>query len=236
MRKTVCICGEQEVVVVGERDERTVGTCVICNQMRTLEIADDYGALYTEGLRYHAERDGHAAYTDRTDHDACVGLSRVPRHMSATDVRLLDVGCANGGYILSAQAAGLRVEGLEVNPTMAAYARETTQTLVHEGWETVLGRFTLITYHDVLEHIEDPVAELVRAKQFLQPRGVIAIDTPDTDDERFALLGMNWHHMKPREHLWFWNKHTIQQVFRNAGLSLIRFDTPIQGKLVAYVR
>lgn len=236
LRETTCVCGMQLVEVLGEKDGRTVGACLECGLVRTMQVADDYATLYTDGLRYHAERPGQPSYLERVAHDREVATLRIPRHLQATDVRILDVGCANGGFIAEAQALGIRSEGLEPNPIMAEQVRASTGALVHTDWSTVLGKFTLITYHDVLEHIEDPVAELAWAKQYLQPRGVLVVDTPDAADPRFAELGMAWHHMKPLEHLWFFTQETLQMTLGMAGLSAFKRETPIPGKVVMYAR
>lgn len=236
LNKTVCVCGLVEADVLGEKDGRTVGRCEVCNMVRTLEVASDYGTFYTEGLKYHAERDGQTPYLERFDHDRNIAAQRLQRHLPMTDLRVLDVGCANGGFVSQAMATGVRTEGLELNPAMAAIVRETTGALVHEDWSSVLGQFTLITYHDVLEHVIDPVAELQRASAYLAPRGVLVVDAPDVDDPRFAELGMNWHHMKPLEHLWFFNRESLRAVFRRAGLSPFKVEHPIQGKVVMYGR
>ncbi|MFH1318656.1 MAG: class I SAM-dependent methyltransferase [Candidatus Omnitrophota bacterium] len=42
-----------------------------------------------------------------------------------------------------------------------------------------LGKFDLITFNKVLEHVVDPIAMLKRSKQFLKPGGLIYIELPD---------------------------------------------------------
>ncbi len=37
-----------------------------------------------------------------------------------------------------------------------------------------LGAFDLVTFNKVLEHVEDPVAMLRRARQFVTPRGFVS--------------------------------------------------------------
>ena len=94
----------------------------------------------------------------------------------------------------------------------------------------------MITYHDVIEHVPDPAAELRRLPQLLRQRGLLVIDTPDAGDPRFAQFGLNWHHMKPQEHLWFFSESHLRGLVEHAGFRIEHVDRPIQGKIVLYAR
>lgn len=236
MKITTCICGGPigHVEEVGQKDGREVAKCLECGAIRTLYIPEDYGMLYTDGDTYHLGRRGHIAYTERFQHDYKIAGLRFPRHLR--HFRFLDVGCANGGWVKAASDLGFTVEGLELNPNMAEWARKTTGCTIHTDWSTVEGSFDMITYHDVIEHVEDPVAEIVRAREYLSFEGTLVLDTPDSDDPRFKELGMNWHHMKPQEHLWFFNQASLMRVITKAGMFVVEIDRPIQGKIVAYAK
>ena len=190
--------------------------------------------LYTQGDRYHAGRAGHVPYRDRFAHDGSVAALRWPRLVA--HLRLLDVGCANGAFVSYAAASGFAAEGLEPNPAMAAWAQQSCGRPVHRSWATVRGPFDVITCHDVIEHVRDPQRELLRLRRHLRPGGLLVIDTPDADDPRFARLGLDWHHMKPQEHLWFFAERHLRPLIERAGLEVEEVDRPIEGKLVLYLR
>lgn len=219
--------------MVGEKDERLVGTCLACGLLQTLNPPADYGTLYTEGDQYHIERAGQTPYRDRFWHDHEVGLVRLRRHLHHA-LRWLDVGCANGGFLavlrhhLNAQA-----EGLELNPAMAAWAAERTGLPVHTSWATVQGRFDIITYHDVIEHVENPVVELERLHGYVRSGGLLVLDTPDIAAWHDPMTS---HHMKPLEHLFLFTRETLNQVLVRAGWVAEAWETPIPGKLVVYAR
>lgn len=234
LKPTRCLCGAADTVPMGARDGREVGRCAACGLLRTLAVPSDYRALYTEGDRYHAGRDGHVPYRERYEHDLEVAALRWPRLLGR--MRLLDVGCANGAFVRYARSQGMAAEGLDINPRMAGWAREKAGCVVHAGWETVRGPFDIVTYHDVVEHVEDPLAELVRLRGYLRPGGVLVLDTPDADDPRLAALGLAWHHLKPREHLWFFTERHLRALLERAGYAVDHADRPIQGKIVLYAR
>lgn len=234
MKATACLCGAADAEVLFDKDERLVGQCTACTLVRTLTIPDDYQQLYTDGERYHAERNGHTPYIERENHDYGVAGKRIVRHLG--QFRTLDVGTANGAFPRRLRAMGFDAAGLEVNPTMAAWARNYSQTTIYESWHEIRRRFDMITYHDVLEHVEHPARELQTAWFFLNPNGLLVLDTPDADDPRFAELGPNWHHMKPQEHLYFYTEQALRQLLDPVLYYVTAVERPLQGKVVVYAR
>jgi 2-polyprenyl-3-methyl-5-hydroxy-6-metoxy-1,4-benzoquinol methylase len=229
-----CVCGAVTVSPVGAKDGRPIGRCTQCGLVRTCSVPEDYMTLYTRGDVYHAGRAGHIPYRDRFDHDRTIAALRWPKLLSR--LRLLDVGCANGAFVRHAAEAGVDAEGVEINHGMASWARSHCGRPIHTTWDTVRGPFDVITYHDVIEHVPDPFGELRRVRSFLRPAGLLVIDTPDADDDRFAHLGLGWHHMKPQEHLWFFTERHLRGIVDRAGYEVTQVDRPIQGKIVVYAR
>lgn len=231
---TQCVCGGLDVYVMLTKSERDVGRCKECGVVRTLQREDDYETLYTEGDRYHVERQGHIPYRTRFDHDRKIGHMRLDKF--AAQLRWLDVGTANGGFVMAAKDRGYAVEGLELNPGIAAWAAEATGCTVHTGWDTVSGLFDVISLHDVLEHFADPLAGLHTFRKRLRVGGLLIIDVPDVEDPRFANYELDWIHLKPQEHLFFFSEYTLTKLLLTAGYKVISRDTPIPGKLVLYSR
>jgi 2-polyprenyl-3-methyl-5-hydroxy-6-metoxy-1,4-benzoquinol methylase len=153
-----------------------------------------------------------------------------------SQLRLLDVGCANGAFIRYAASQGIIAEGLEPNPDMARWAASASGRPVHISWTTISGQFDIVTYHDVIEHVMNPRTELERVHSFLRGSGLLILDTPDADDPRFEELGLSWHHMKPQEHLWFFTERSLRLLVEETGYEVDRVDRPIRGKVVLYAR
>lgn len=240
MRLTTCFCGSnpKDITLIGRRDERQVGKCTHCGLVRTMEVLEDYSALYTDGDTYHHQREGHIAYTARAEHDYGIAALRWKK-LSGLWVgpRFLDVGCANGAFVKYAAEQGMESEGLEPNPHMAKWAAEYSARPIHTTWDSVKGRFDVVTYHDVIEHVEYPVEMLLEIRaNVLRPDGLLVLDTPDADDPRFAALGVEWHHMKPLEHLYFYTEQSLNRLLERTGFTVIKVDRPIQGKIVVYAR
>ena len=102
---------------------------------------------------------------------------------------LLDVGAHAGRFLDLARAEGWAPEGIELNPRTASYAAARTGLPVHRlnvSDVASLGRdYDAVTMTDVLEHIPDPVATLVRVRETLVPSGWIAVKVPCGPAQRF---------------------------------------------------
>jgi SAM-dependent methyltransferase len=141
---------------------------------------------------------------------------------------LLDVGCASGSFVLKALEAGWHVAGLE--PSKALYKealerigdRGTILPVVLEEAKFGVRRFDAITMWDVLEHVVDPLAILVRCRQLLKPGGFLFLNVPDLDSFEARLFGRNWPLLLP-EHLNYFNRPSLKLSAEKSGLQLVRF-------------
>ena len=95
---------------------------------------------------------------------------------------VLDVGAGLGVFPARMKEAGWEVTALDPDERAVAHARE------HIGVEAVcadfmeedsLGRFDLVTFNKVLEHVPDPVAMLARTRANLEPGGAVYVELPD---------------------------------------------------------
>ncbi len=109
-------------------------------------------------------------------------LDGLDRRVALPPRRLLDVGAHVGKFMAMAAARGWVVEGIELNPTTAAYARQRTGLPVHERPLGQLARegrrFEAVTLTDVLEHIPEPLRVLQSAGSVLVPGGWLAVKVP----------------------------------------------------------
>jgi len=97
---------------------------------------------------------------------------------------LLDVGAGLSVFPHAMKVRGWDVTALDPDPRAARHAEVTVGVKAVAGdffaVETPsLGHFDAISFNKVLEHVEDPVAMLVRAKSLLKPNGFLYIELPD---------------------------------------------------------
>jgi SAM-dependent methyltransferase len=95
---------------------------------------------------------------------------------------VLDVGSGLCVFLHGMKAAGWRGTALDPDERAVAHAREVVGVdAICGDWMTakIEGRYDLITFNKVLEHVVDPVAMLARARQGLTPGGMVYLELPD---------------------------------------------------------
>jgi len=95
---------------------------------------------------------------------------------------VLDVGSGLCVFLHRMRAAGWECTALDPDPRAVRHARETVGVAAVCGdFLSVpgLGRYDLVTFNKVLEHVRDPVAMLKRAGGHLTDRGFVYVELPD---------------------------------------------------------
>jgi 2-polyprenyl-3-methyl-5-hydroxy-6-metoxy-1,4-benzoquinol methylase len=103
--------------------------------------------------------------------------------------RVLDLGCAGGklGEILKERHPGTHVTGIEAGHAAAALAATRLDRVVRARLESVdfaaegiePGSFDLVIAGDILEHLVNPWAELVRLRPLIAPGGRLVASVPN---------------------------------------------------------
>ncbi len=142
-------------------------------------------------------------------------------------LKLLDVGCSSGLFLDEARQSGFEVHGAELSASTAAFAREHFGLSVHSGDWRDAGHadasFDVITLFDVIEHLPDPLAELVAIRRLLKPGGLLLQSTPDIDGlfPRLSYLLARrldyWPHPEPPHHLFQFSRRTLGALTEQAG-------------------
>jgi SAM-dependent methyltransferase len=95
------------------------------------------------------------------------------------DRRILDVGCGDGLFLDQLAPWG-HAEGLESDAT--TLSPSAAHRKIHlgpfDGTFRPEAPFDLILFLDVLEHLDDPVAALARARSLLTPSGAVFLSVP----------------------------------------------------------
>ena len=101
-------------------------------------------------------------------------------------VRILDIGCANGGLLQEFKNIGFfNIEGLDPSASCVNYTKQNiqcpcTQDSIFADHKN-LGKFDVITLTHVLEHVIDVAGLIDIVKNLLNPNGYVYIECPDAD-------------------------------------------------------
>jgi 2-polyprenyl-3-methyl-5-hydroxy-6-metoxy-1,4-benzoquinol methylase len=199
-----------------------------------------YSRLYTDGERYHADeqvRQGMPPHRERFEEHCLAAECRLralwellPARCEATP--LLDIGAGTGAFVHTALRHGFDASGLEPNEATVRAACERGIPLVRGSWRKARCSRQVITMHDVIEHLTEPIACLRHLRRCLTPDGVLVIETPEWTPERTV----DWKHFRPREHVCLYSEPALRELVRRARLETIRVTRPVADKIALYAQ
>lgn len=137
--------------------------------------------------------------------------------------RLLDVGCGTGVFLDTASER-YDVEGVELSGWAADIASQ--RRTVHRRPLSELAfqeRFDVVTLWTVIEHLEDPRAELKAVHAALAPGGLVVIYTGDVGAWLARLLGKKWWEYKGM-HLFYFSRRTLTRMLGDVGFDVVRCE------------
>ncbi len=160
-------------------------------------------------------------------------------------VRVLDVGCGVGSTMnLIRKHRDVDVIGLEPQPERARLARdrnlevyeqELTDTTVEQ-----LGRFDVVLFVDVLEHLANPARALRLAKDILTPDGVVLASIPNVAhwSVRLDLLRGRFRYasdgIMDATHLRWFTEEGVRRLFGACGFDLMTMRVSTGAGVAAY--
>lgn len=141
--------------------------------------------------------------------------------------RSLDVGCGSGDFSIALQSAGFTPTLTDWSPAVLDLARFFPGGRVYQcAFEDLpdAGPYAAILMSQVLEHALDPVAWLTRCRDLLQPRGVLAVASPNFAG-LYRLLGSRDPFLIPPFHLNYFSPASLRLALERAGLHTARIDS-----------
>ncbi len=138
--------------------------------------------------------------------------------------RVLDVGCATGGFLAEAKADQWEGVGVEFSEFAIDVARREFGLHVLQGDvfhpDLAEKSFGLVTMWHVLEHVIDPLATLAQAAKLLVPGGLLFVELPNWSSVGRRARGVRWSQLKPPEHINFFTPTTLALAAEKAGLKV----------------
>lgn len=220
MRLTCCACGNTRL---GNSEEFPSHSILVCTSCGTLfeeylpsieEISACYG-IYSYGSRKAVNPSTQLSYNKILDYFECIIGS--PRSV-------LDIGCGQGDFLVSATKKGWRAQGTEysesaiqlcVNYGLDVYSLERSRDMLQ-------GSYNLVTLFEVIEHLSSPNSVLSDTYQLLQPGGFLYITTPNANSLLRLLEKDNFQILRYPEHLIVFTPNGLRSILASTGFEVLR--------------
>lgn len=197
--------------------------------------ASDTAATYDEGYS--------DAYIRKAEKKLrrCRGWVRRMQRRFAAGGRWLDVGCSAGFVVRAAADAGFDAHGVELEPAAVNYGRNrlglsTLRCGTLEAQDYPDASFDVISMYDVIEHVPDLNRLVGELRRLLRAGGVVEIRTPNVAHWRNPADLSTWKEVKPSEHLYYFDRHTLARLFRHHGFELAHARFMLKPALDMYFR
>lgn len=220
MRMTCPSCGTADGHLLGDRrDEFRMYRCPTCS----LEFADPMRTLPgdTRIASLYEGRTGLVGQYLGWYHGAFLASDLTPG-------RLLDLGCGTGDFVAAAARRGFVAQGVDQDGIAIEAGRRYHQTIIlHEANIEAFLRsdrqqYDVITFFEVLEHLEEPIVFLRAVRDRLCPGGTIGLSVPNNDSPLLAVYRRLTRVVDvPPHHLTRWTKQALRSLFAREGFEIV---------------
>ena len=189
--------GETRFDLKGVCYKRAYDRCELCEHFfarHAMDLTALYSAEYVdatyggvEGMRRRLET-LQALPPDRSDNAGRVSrileYAQTALQERSVPLSVLDVGAGIGVFPAAMKQAGWQVTAVEPDARTAGHLRAAVGVSAIAGTLCELdpervGRFDVVTFNKVLEHVEDPAALLRKGAEFVDAGGFLYVELPD---------------------------------------------------------
>ena len=220
------ISGSNQAYIVSEKDRHGKPLRNVISQESGLIFVDPVPFENTEEFYKTEYRKSYkGVHRPKPKHIYRAGLVALERYeriknLIPKDTTCLDAGSSSGEFVYLMQTRGHSAEGIEANVPYAEYSRSELQINVSIqpfSEFPIEEKFDLITMFHVLEHLENPVRDLMSLSKTLKPDGHFVIEVPNILYPCMA-FSHKWH----PGHLFSYTAETLSCLMNQAGFETIR--------------
>lgn len=234
------LCSGENFADVYQDERLTVVRCKNCSLVQQVNCAENIAKLnqaFENIEEYYQNRGMHQ--------NRKIGFNQ-RKLMVTADIRheikqrleppakILDVGCGSGEFAGALAKMGFDVLGIEPDPLLATHVKATTEVDAYTGMYSAdffaFNSFNCITFIQVVEHLENPLAVLSTAQLHLKPGGLLIIDVPSFHNPRiYTYRLLRWKKIVKKDfiapHCFYYTRHTLSQIVEKAGFRITKINT-----------
>ncbi len=151
--------------------------------------------------------------------------------------QLLDIGCGNGSSMLTMQAKGWNVTGIDFDEVAVTQAKNnnlnaSVSDLFSAHYED--NYFDVIMMNHVIEHVPNPKEFIKECLRILKPDGTLVALTPNITSKGHREFKANWRGLEIPRHLQIFSPSSLAILATQAGFQNVEAFTSTQGILQIY--
>ncbi|MDP6615159.1 MAG: class I SAM-dependent methyltransferase [Candidatus Marinimicrobia bacterium] len=137
---------------------------------------------------------------------------------------ILEIGCGPGVFYKPYKQESIQWDGIEINSYWKDFGEKNNIPISDKPLELVEKTYDVIMAHQVIEHVEDPLAFMRSIVSRLKPGGIIHLELPNQNSLTARLrrisskLSFDYGFIQPPMHLRAYRKQTIKHLFRQFDL------------------
>ena len=149
--------------------------------------------------------------------------------------KMLDIGCANGRFLLRMQELGWQVQGVEFNKTAVDICHKNKLSVHHGDLESANiddNSLDLVTARHVIEHVPVPDTFVAEIARILKPGGRMHLRTPNCKSLGRSIFGSFWYANDVPRHLIMFSKKNLDMLAQKHGLVPVDVHINVRPKLI----
>lgn len=160
-------------------------------------------------------------------------------HKSIKGLKVLDVGCFTGDFLVLMKEAGADVYGLELQEDAVKIAnkklhgRVKAADVMTDAFPKI--QFDVITLLGIVEHVTDPIKLIRRSTQLLKKDGILMVQTPNSSSLLAKLTKRFWPPYAPVEHIHLFSRDSLLKALNLFGYKNATYTTHIKKLPLGYV-
>ena len=236
-----CICGGHDFEILSEKDRyglyAPVVICVNCGLIQTnprmtgeayqqfYEI--EYGKLHG-GKDSPDDDDFNLEYIRGSEIYAYLGqILGTPLRQA----RILEVGCSSGGILQYFKEQGNQVCGCDLDSETVRFGRDRYNLELQTGTVydiTLSWRSDIVIYSHTLEHILNPLEELVKVRSIMAENAILYVEVPGIKNMP-SRYQSDFLRCLQAAHAYYFTLTTLKNLLRKAGFDCIHGDEFIRS-------
>ena len=138
--------------------------------------------------------------------------------------KVLEVGCGPGVFYKPWIELNVEWTGVDINPFWKQFGEKNEVPISNQSLNSINNKFDVVTAHQVIEHVEDPITFMKNIKSLLRPGGILHLELPNQISLSARLrkispkISHDYGFVQPPMHLRAYCKKTIKYLFDSLDL------------------